>query len=126
MDMPNQELKPEIPSKSVATTETRPVGRPPGSVETPHALAIRDLKDTLKLQSELRDLIRRQMQQAETQLEDTGLDQRTKTIAVLVQALEMLNRSFQQTSKWVLPDNAPSGGADDTTKALEKLFGKKR
>ena len=106
----------------------RPVGRPPGSKETPYEMVKADLHQTLKLQKRLRGIVESQLDAIEKRLTATETTSREQLeiLDSLAKMSETLTRNVQQTAKWILTaakpgDEDATGGVDEDT-LVERLL----
>lgn len=81
-------------------------GRPPGSGESPYAMLQTDLKQTLKLQKSVRDILSEQVDEIKRALTESKIPikLRLEYAESLGKIMETLLKSTQQSSKLVMDD----------------------
>jgi len=104
--------------------ETRGRGRPEGTKETPYNLVKADLGATLKLQKEIRDLVRDQVDQIKQELKssDLTLEQRLKSVEMLGNVLDVLSKSSKETAKVILDPKGGDGKGEEEKVSEEQLM----
>jgi len=99
-------------------------GRPEGTKETPYNLVKADLGATLKLQKDIRDLVRDQVDRIKLELksETLSLEQRLKSMEMLSSVLDILAKSSQQTAKVILDPKGGEGRSDQERISEDQLM----
>jgi hypothetical protein len=104
-----------------------PKGRPVGSKETPFSLLETDLKQTLKLHKEIRELIQTTLEKLRERLDLTeDYKERLDTLDTLAKMSDTLTKSAQQSAKFVMSEGDKAEAQMSSTSMDELLMGKKR
>lgn len=99
-------------------------GRPEGTKETPYNLVKQDLSATLKLQKEIRDLVRDQVDRIKKELSvgELELSIRLKAMEMLSSVLDILSKSSKETAKVILDPKGGEGKASQDQVSEEQLM----
>ena len=108
----------------VPMDEVRGRGRPEGTKETPYNLVKADLGATLKLQKDVRDLVRDQVDLIKKELkqEDITLEARLKAMEMLSSVLDILGKSSKETAKVILDPKGGEGKQDSEVVSEDQLM----
>jgi hypothetical protein len=104
-------------------------GRPKGTGETAWKLLETDLRQTLKLHKEIRDLIQNQISFLRTRLnssKDIPPQERLDTLETLTKMCDTLTKAMQQSAKFVLSEESNGERSMPSASMDELLMGKKR
>jgi len=105
------------------------MARPQGTKETPFSLLETDLKQTLKLHKQIRDLIEDQLGHLKERLtgELATPEERLQTLETLAKMSDTLTKSAQQSAKFVMTEGAQAEAkVPEELDMDELLMGKKQ
>lgn len=96
------------------------MGRPR---ETPFSLLEGDLKQTLKLHKEIRELIQAQLERLREMLDkDIITKERLDILKALTDMSDTLTKSAQQSAKFVMTEGSHSPESASTSEALDEMI----
>lgn len=105
----------------------RKPGRPTIASETPQILLQKDLRETLKLNQRIRDLITLQVEEIAKAAATMTPPQRLEMITALTASLAGQAKGIDSVAKHILAATESEGGTDDSTESILKdLIGGRR